>query len=197
LKVFAQVFAQVFDRALFLNWCGSENRHIVLVKGGTEPRVLEHAAGADLRNHEGLQNLRLGLPERSPLLVCRELSRTEYPRKYIGGSTGLLSKTRNDGPYLHNAIEARWLTPRLKTMGLDEKGMGFHAFRRFRKTWLRGKRCREDINNFWMGHKPQTMSGLYSRMDHELELRLQEADTVGVGFTVLAYVLLQSTPKFQ
>jgi len=29
--------------------------------------------------------------------------------------------------------------------------MGFHAFRRFRKTWLRGKRVQEDINNFWMG----------------------------------------------
>ena len=73
-------------------------------------------------------------------------------------------------------------------MGLDEKGMGFHAFRRFRKTWLRGKRSQEDINNLWMGHKPQTMSELYSRMDHELKLRLQEAESVGVGFTVPAYV---------
>jgi hypothetical protein len=42
-------------------------------------------------------------------------------------------------------------------MGVEEKGMGWHAFRRFRKTWLRGKRCQEDINNFWMGHQPKTM----------------------------------------
>src|SRR5438309_7012029 len=30
--------------------------------------------------------------------------------------------------------EDRWLTERLKAMGLDEPGMGWHAFRRFRKT---------------------------------------------------------------
>jgi hypothetical protein len=35
-----------------------------------------------------------------------------------------------------------------------------------------------------MGHKPQTMSELYSRMDEELEQRLQEAEIVGVGFDV-------------
>jgi len=73
-------------------------------------------------------------------------------------------------------------------MGLDEPGMGWHAFRRFRKTWLRGKRCQEDINNFWMGHKPRSMSELYSRMDEELEQRLQEAEIVGAGFDVPAYV---------
>jgi len=72
--------------------------------------------------------------------------------------------------------------------------MGFHAFRRFRKTWLRGKRCQDDLNNFWMGHKPQTMSELYSRMDEELELRLQEAEVVGVGFVGPAYVA-PSAPK--
>ena len=54
------------------------------------------------------------------------------------------------------------------------------------ETWLRGKRCQEDINNFWMGHKPQTMSELYSRMDEELEQRLHEAEIVGVGFDVPA-----------
>jgi integrase len=73
-------------------------------------------------------------------------------------------------------------------MGVDEKGMGFHAFRRFRKTWLRARRCQEDINNFWMGHKPKTMSELYSRMDQELEQRLREAELVGVGFEVAVYV---------
>jgi hypothetical protein len=51
-------------------------------------------------------------------------------------------------PYLHNNLEDRWLTVRLVSMGLDEKGMGFHAFRRFRKTWLRGRRCQEDISNY-------------------------------------------------
>jgi len=44
------------------------------------------------------------------------------------------------------------------------------------------------LSRVGMGHKPQTMSELYSQMDHELQLRLQQAESVGVGFTVPAYV---------
>ena len=85
---------------------------------------------------------------------------------------------------LYSNLEDRWLTPRLKEMGLDEKGMGWHAFKRFRKTWLRGQRCLEDVNNFWMAHKPQTMSELYSHLHEELQLRLDEAGRVGYGFVL-------------
>jgi integrase len=127
--------------------------------------------------------------------VDLSLNVAEYLRAFIDGKDGLLFKTRNGTPYLHNSLEARWLTPRLKAMGLDEPGMGWHSFRRFRKTWLRGKRCQEDINIFWMGHKPQTMSELYSRMDQELEQRLQEAEIVGVGFDVPAYVAPRCSKK--
>jgi integrase len=124
--------------------------------------------------------------------ACRDIDLSkqiaEYLQEFISRKDGLLFETRNGTPYLHHNLEDRWLTSRLSAMGLDENGMGFHAFRRFRKTWLRGKRCQEDINNFWMGHKPKTMSELYSRMDEELELRLQEAETVGVGFEIPAHV---------
>jgi len=108
----------------------------------------------------------------------------EYLRKYIAGKTGLLFHTANGTPYLHNKLECRWLTPRLQRMGLDQKGMGWHAFKRFRKTWLRGQRCLEDINNFWMAHRPQTMSELYSHLHEELQLRLDEAERVGYGFVL-------------
>jgi len=80
-------------------------------------------------------------------------------------------------------------------MGIDEKGMGFHTFRRFRKTWLRAERCQEDINNFWMGLQPETMSELYSRMEFELERRLDEAKRVGVGFTVPSVEVAPSAPR--
>jgi integrase len=111
----------------------------------------------------------------------------EFLQGFIDGKDGLLFATRNGTPHLHNNIEDRWLTERLKEMGLEEPGMGWHAFRRFRKTWLRGKRCQEDINNFWMGHKPRTMSELYSHLYEEAELRLEEAAQVGFGFTIPAY----------
>ena len=55
-----------------------------------------------------------------------------------------------------------------------------------RKTRLRGKRCQEDINNYWMGHQPETMSEFYSRLDEDLTTRLREAEIVGVGFEVPA-----------
>lgn len=106
----------------------------------------------------------------------------EFLHRFIGERTGLLFVTRNGTPYLHNNIEQRWLTERLRKKGLDEPGMGWHAFRRFRKTWLRGKRCQEDINIFWMGHKPKTMSEVYSHLFEEIGLRLVEAEAVGFGF---------------
>ena len=48
-----------------------------------------------------------------------------YLQGFIDGKDGLLFQTRNGTPYLHNNLEQRWLTPRLKAMGIDEKGMGF------------------------------------------------------------------------
>jgi len=121
----------------------------------------------------------------------------EYLRKYITGRTGLLFHTANGTPYLHNKLEGRWLTPRLIKMGLEQKGMGWHAFKRFRKTWLRGQRCLEDINNFWMAHRPQTMSELYSHLHEELQLRLDEAERVGYGFVLPASKDVSVVPKSQ
>ena len=69
------------------------------------------------------------------------------------GRRGLLFHTANGTRRtLYGNLADRWLTPRLVKMGLDEKGMGWHSFKRFRKTWLRRSRCLEDINNFWMAH---------------------------------------------
>src|SRR5438874_4737505 len=65
----------------------------------------------------------------------------------------------------------------------------------FVKTWLRGARCLEDINNFWMAHKPKTMSEVYSHLHEELEMRLAEAERVGYGFTI-PKVVVPSVPRF-
>ncbi len=110
----------------------------------------------------------------------------EYLQHYAAGKTGLLFHTANGTPHLYGNLEDRWLTPRLINLGVDEKGMGFHAFRRFRKTWLRGTRCLEDLNNFWMAHKPHTMSEVYSHLHEEVEMRLDEAARVGYGFVLPA-----------
>jgi len=116
-------------------------------------------------------------------------------RRYREGNSNLLFHTEPGTPHLYGNLEDRWLTPRLVKMGLDEDGMGWHSFRRFRKTWLRGTRCLEDVSNFWMGHRPQTMSEIYSHLHEELELRLQEAERVGYGFDLPQAVGAPNAPK--
>jgi len=48
----------------------------------------------------------------------------EFLQRFIGERKGLLFVTRNGTPHLHNNIEERWLTERLRKKGLDEPGMG-------------------------------------------------------------------------
>jgi integrase len=119
----------------------------------------------------------------------------EFLQRYTAGKLGLLFHTHLNTPHLYSNLEDRWLTPRLVKMGLDEKGMGWHSFRRFRKTWLRGRRCLEDINNFWMAHRPQTMSELYSHLYEDIDIRLAEAESVGYGFDLPKTVVAPSAPR--
>jgi hypothetical protein len=53
----------------------------------------------------------------------------------------------------------------------------------------------EDINNFWMAHKPETMSELYSHLHEELELRREEVERVGCGFDLPQTVIAPNAPK--
>jgi hypothetical protein len=51
------------------------------------------------------------------------------------------------------------------------------------------------LNNFWMAHKPQTMSELYSHPHEELEMRLEEVERVGHGFELPKTVVAPNAPK--
>jgi hypothetical protein len=46
----------------------------------------------------------------------------------------------------------------------------------------------EEINNYWMAHKPKTMSEFYSHLHEELEMRPAEAERVGPGFVIPKFV---------
>lgn len=109
-----------------------------------------------------------------------------YLQRYAAGKTGLLFHTETGTRHLYGNLSDRWLTPRLVDMKLDERGIGWHAFKRFRKTWLRGQLCLEDINNYWKAHKPQTMSEVYSHLHKDVQLRLNESMRVGYGFVLPA-----------
>jgi len=105
----------------------------------------------------------------------------EFLQRYMEGKSGLLFHTEKGSPLLYGNLASRWLRPRLEKKKLDA---GWHSFKRFRKTWLRGQRCLEDVNNYWMAHKPQTMSELYSHLHEDVDVRLAEAERVGYGFAL-------------
>jgi hypothetical protein len=46
-----------------------------------------------------------------------------------------------------------------------------------------------------MSHKPQDMSGLYSHLHEELEMRLEEAERVGYGFDLPSTVIVPNVPR--
>jgi len=72
----------------------------------------------------------------------------------------------------------------LTKLGLYEKGMGWHSFKRFRNTWLRKQRVQEDIRLHWLAHQPKEMSEVYSMLKEDIPARLAEAERVGYGFTL-------------
>lgn len=129
---------------------------------------------------------------------------------YFGARSGLLFPSAEGTPLLLRNVAKRQLKPRLREayaaiQGVKAEeilipmGMAFHAFRRYRNTWLRGQRAQDDILNYWMGHKPQTMTELYSKLKDDVQARLDEAERVGYGFNLPTEVpeVAPSVPKNQ
>ena len=48
---------------------------------------------------------------------------------------------------------------------------GFHAFRRFRNTFLRQSHCPDRVLKFWMGHAEGDMSDRYHRSREDVQYR--------------------------
>jgi integrase len=117
-----------------------------------------------------------------------------YLRPYVSRKTGLVFHTKNHTPHLYGNLAEDWLDPLLAKLGLEEDGLGWHAFRRYRNSWLRSKRCLDDILMHWMGHKPETMSENYSALKEDLVKRWEEAEQTGYGFSLPADVVA-NVPK--
>jgi hypothetical protein len=59
---------------------------------------------------------------------------------------------------------------------------GFHAFRRFRNTFLRQSHCPDGVLKFWMGHAEGDMSDRYDRSREDVQYRKDVAKSMGLGF---------------
>ncbi|MGH9690352.1 MAG: tyrosine-type recombinase/integrase [Candidatus Acidiferrales bacterium] len=101
---------------------------------------------------------------------------------FIGDrTTGYIFQTRNRRPLGQSNILRRGLHPVLASLGI--KTCGFHAFRRFRNTYLRNfTSCPNGLRNFWLGWSGKDMSDHYDKIREDAAFRREVADRVGVGF---------------
>jgi hypothetical protein len=72
------------------------------------------------------------------------------------------------GGYLFATKEGRPLQQRNVLRVLHtRKPVGFHSFRLFRLTWLRKNSFPKDLERYWMGHAPEEIGDLYSKLKDE------------------------------
>jgi integrase len=63
--------------------------------------------------------------------------------------------------------------------------VGFHVFRRFRMTRLRKLAVPRDLELLWMGHAPEVVGDLYSKLNDDTLFRQEWAERVGLGFQLV------------
>jgi len=107
-------------------------------------------------------------------------------RKFIGGRTSgfLFRGHRGRAKVSQSSILKRHLHPLLRTVGC--KLSGFHAFRRFRVTYLRRNRVPENVLRYWIGHADKTVTDGYDRVAEDAEFRRTCAEAAGLGFEIPA-----------
>ena len=102
-------------------------------------------------------------------------------KEFIGDrKSGFLFTSETGRPLSDTNVLHRSLHPALKKLGIEQ--CGFHAFRRFRATFLSGCRVPESLIRFWLGHASKNVTDGYVRWEQEPAYRLSVADSVGLGF---------------
>ena len=128
--------------------------------------------------------------------VARELANAV--KRYIAGqgfkkSTYLFQTSRGE-PLSQRNVLRNSLHPILKKMGREK--CGFHAFRRFRASWLRKNRVPWDLEKMWMGHAHKDLTDQYAeQLREDVKYRCQWCKKIGLGFVLPANVSQLSQPK--
>ena len=95
--------------------------------------------------------------------------------------SGYIFRTSNGKPLGQSNILRHGLHPILKQLGIER--CGFHAFRRFRNTFLRNyTSCPNGLRNFWLGWSGKDMSDHYDKIREDAAFRREVAERVGIGF---------------
>lgn len=103
-------------------------------------------------------------------------------REFIAGrESGFLFSTESGRPITQrNALRDLHLV--LQSEGMEKRG--FHAFRRFRQTWLRKNRAPDDLARYWLAWSSRDIADTYSRLHEDLVFRKNVAESVGLGFEI-------------
>jgi integrase len=119
-------------------------------------------------------------------------------KSFVGSRTsGFLFRNRNGNPLSQTNLLRRGLHPALIELGQPKAG--FHAFRRYRATWLRKTRTPEDLIRFWLGHADETVTDGYSKLREDVQYRKEVTEQVGLGFEFSAGSsdVVPNVPSFQ
>jgi integrase len=106
----------------------------------------------------------------------------EMIQAHVGTRRSGFVFSTNKGGLLIQRNVLRMLHSILKRLDLPK--LGFHAFRRFRVTHLRKSMVPEDLIKFWIGHAPQTVTDVYSKVKNDVKFRREVAEKVGLGFEI-------------
>jgi len=92
-----------------------------------------------------------------------------------------------EGGYLFCTAQGRPLLHRnvLRVLHDTGKRIGLHAFRRFRLTWLRKNGAPKDLERLWMGHAPEEIGDIYSKLKDDVAFRSEWCERIGIGFSVV------------
>lgn len=112
----------------------------------------------------------------------RQVDLSAEVAKFLAGTvresdSPLMFPTREGTPHLPNNIERRRLREHVTG--------SWHQFRRFRETHLSKMSCNHDLRLIWLGHQPETMSEIYTKLKGDVDFRLKEAERVGIGFQIV------------
>jgi integrase len=97
-------------------------------------------------------------------------------RRYVAGIHGYLFATAQGNPLQQRNV--------LRVLH-GVKHVGFHAFRRFRLTWLRKNGVPKDLEHYWMGHAPEEVGDLYSKLKDDVAFRQSWVERTGLGFELV------------
>jgi integrase len=96
-------------------------------------------------------------------------------------NSGYIFCTSRGKPLGQSNILRRGLHPVLAKLGIRK--CGFHAFRRFRNTYLRNyTSCPNGLRKFWLGWSGEDMSDHYDKIREDAAFRREVAERVGIGF---------------